>query len=113
MSAGIASGIGAIFRAPLGGALLGAELLYRDDIEVEALIPSLVASVVAYAVFGGITGGFSPIFGYHANYQLNHVWELGLFVLVGVVCGAVGRGYVSASSTALTDRFAASSFLGR
>ncbi|MBD4629601.1 chloride channel protein, partial [Xanthomonas citri pv. citri] len=36
VSAATASGIGAIFRAPLGGALLGAELLYRDDMESDA-----------------------------------------------------------------------------
>jgi chloride channel protein, CIC family len=96
VAAGMASGIAAIFRAPLGGALLGAELLYRDDIAVEGLIPSLVASVVAFAVFSGITGGSSPIFGYHAGYQLGHGWELALFAVLGIVCGLVGRGYVTA-----------------
>jgi chloride channel protein, CIC family len=96
VSAGIASGIAAIFRAPLGGAILGAELLYRDDVEVEALIPSLVASVVGYAVFGGITGDFSPIFGYHDGFQLQHVGELGFYVVLGLAAGLVGRLYVSA-----------------
>lgn len=33
----MAAGIGAIFPAPLGGAVLGAELLYRDDVESDAL----------------------------------------------------------------------------
>jgi len=96
VSAGIASGIASIFRAPLGGALLGAELLYRDDVEVEALIPSLVASVVGYAVFGGITGDFSPIFGYHNGFQLQHASELGLYVVLGLAAGLVGRLYVTA-----------------
>jgi CIC family chloride channel protein len=67
VSAGIASGIGAIFRAPFGGALLGVELLYTNDVEIEALIPSLVATVVGYAVFGGVIGSFSPIFGDHSG----------------------------------------------
>lgn len=95
VSAGIASGIASIFRAPLGGAVLGAELLYRDDVEVEALIPSLVASVVGYAVFGGITGDFSPIFGYHAGFQLQHATELGLYVVLGLAAGLIGRLYVT------------------
>src|SRR6185312_16632262 len=76
VSVGVASGIGAIFRAPLGGAVLGVELLYRDDVEVEALIPSLVASVVGYGVFGSITGGFSPIFGYHNGFDLHNATQL-------------------------------------
>ena len=50
VSAATASGIGAIFRAPLGGALLGAELLYRDDMESDAIMPSLVSSIVAFVV---------------------------------------------------------------
>jgi H+/Cl- antiporter ClcA len=95
VSAGIASGIGAIFRAPLGGAILGAELLYRDDVEVEALIPSLVASVVGYAVFGGVTGDFSPIFGYHNGFQLQHAADLGLYVVLGLAAGLIGRLYAA------------------
>lgn len=96
VSAGIASGIGAIFRAPFGGALLGVELLYTDDAEIEALIPSVVATVVAYGVFGGLVGSFSPIFGDHSSASVSHAWELALFILVGLGCGLVGRLYTQA-----------------
>ena len=41
VAAGIGAGIGSIFGAPLGGALLSAEIIYRDDIEVEAIIPAM------------------------------------------------------------------------
>src|SRR5215469_6742344 len=33
VAAGIGSGIGAIFKAPFGGALLSAEILYKRDFE--------------------------------------------------------------------------------
>ncbi|RLG05319.1 MAG: chloride channel protein, partial [Thaumarchaeota archaeon] len=36
VAVGIGSGIGAIFRAPFGGAILAAEILYLRDFEVEA-----------------------------------------------------------------------------
>src|SRR6185437_15444280 len=62
VAAGIGAGIGAIFRAPLGGAIMAAEILYVHDLEVEALIPGLIASIVGYSVFG-ILRGFTPIFG--------------------------------------------------
>lgn len=104
VAAGIASGIGAIFRAPFGGALLGVELLYTNDVEIEALIPSLVSTVVGYAIFGGITGNFSPIFGDHSGAAVSHAWELALFIAVGLACGLVGKLY-TISFYWLTDRF--------
>src|SRR4051794_36469564 len=48
LSCGMGAGIGAIFRAPLGGAVLAAEIPYRDDVESEALVPGFVASIVAF-----------------------------------------------------------------
>jgi CIC family chloride channel protein len=104
VAAGIASGIGAIFRAPFGGALLGVELLYTNDVEIEALMPSVVATVVGYGVFCWITGSFTPVFGYHNGAEVRHAWELILFVVVGLGCGAVGKIY-TLSFYWLTDRF--------
>ena len=52
LATGIGAGIGAIFRAPLGGAILAAEILYKNDLEIEAIIPALIASIVGYSVFG-------------------------------------------------------------
>lgn len=106
VASGIASGIGAIFRAPLGGAVLGAELVYRDDVEVEALIPSIVASVVAFGVYGGVTGNFNPIFGDQTGYHLGGARDFAFFAIVGIACGLLGRLYARAF-------YAISSALGR
>ena len=92
VAVGVASGIGAIFRAPLGGAVLGGELLYRDDVEVEALIPSVVASVVAFAVFGAVEG-YNPIFGSVTGYQFSNAGHLVYVAAVGVAAGLIGRLY--------------------
>ena len=54
--AGVAAGISAVFRTPLGAALLAVEVLYKDGFESDALIPAVLASVVAYSVV-------IPIFG--------------------------------------------------
>ncbi len=57
MLAGVAGGIGAIFKAPLGGALFAAEVLYREpDFEHDAVIPGVISSVTAYSVFTAIEG---------------------------------------------------------
>ncbi len=92
VTVGIGAGIGAIFRAPLGGAVLGAEILYRDDFEVEAIIPSIVASIIGFAVFGAVEG-FAPIFGVLQGYQFDQPFQLGYFAAIGVTAGLVGRLY--------------------
>jgi len=54
--AGVAAGIAAVFRTPLGAALLAVEILYRDGFEADALVPSILSSVVAYSVVISIFG---------------------------------------------------------
>ena len=93
VSIGIGAGIGSVFSAPLGGALLSAEILYRDDTEVEAIVPSLLASAVGYTVFGSIEG-FNPMFGIVASdYHFSQPAQLGWYALIGVVAGGIGLLY--------------------
>jgi H+/Cl- antiporter ClcA/CBS domain-containing protein len=92
VASGIGSGIGAIFGAPLGGAVLATEILYRDDFEVEALLPSFIASIVGYSVWGSFEG-FGPLFGYVGNYRLTSAVQLGWFGVIGILGGLVGLLY--------------------
>lgn len=48
---GMAAGIGSIFRSPLGGAFFAVEVLYREDLESEALMPAVVASITGYSIY--------------------------------------------------------------
>jgi H+/Cl- antiporter ClcA len=92
VAVGVGSGIGAIFRAPLGGAVLGTEILYQDDLEPEALLPSLVASIVGFSVFGAVEG-FEPIFGTLHTPQFDHPVQLLYYAVLGIAAGLVGRLY--------------------
>ncbi len=92
VASGIGSGIGSIFGAPLGGAVLATEILYRDDFEVEALLPSFIASIVGYSVWGSFEG-FGPLFGYVGNYHLTSAVQLVWFGIIGVIGGLVGLLY--------------------
>jgi CIC family chloride channel protein len=67
MIAGVAAGMSAIFRTPLGAALLATEVVYRDDFESDALIPALLASVVSYSVFVSVFGE-STLFAHAPHY---------------------------------------------
>ncbi len=87
MVAGIGAGISAVFRTPLGAALLAIEVLYRDDFESEALIPCVLASVVAYSVALTVFGteplfGKLPHFPFHPS-QLPLYLGLALVVAIG------------------------------
>jgi chloride channel protein, CIC family len=89
---GIGSGIGAIFGAPLGGAVLSTEILYRDDFDATALLPSFVASIVGYVIFAGVVG-FRPLFGLGESYQFADPADLLWFALIGLLGGVVGLLY--------------------
>jgi CIC family chloride channel protein len=59
MAAGMGAGVGAIFRAPLAGALFAAEVLYRSpEFEAEVIIPAGLASVTAYSTYALVFSSF-------------------------------------------------------
>ncbi|MEV1067802.1 chloride channel protein [Streptomyces sp. NPDC050263] len=89
---GLAAGVGAIFKAPLGGALLGAELLYRKDMDARILPKALIASVAGWLVFGAFHG-FGPALGSHPGQGPGGVGGLLLVAVVGVAAGLAGRLY--------------------
>jgi CIC family chloride channel protein len=90
---GIGAGIGAIFAAPLGGAVLAASIPYRDDFDYRCLLPGFITAGTAYAVLGSFLG-FDPLFGYiDAEYRFERALPLLWFVVIGLVAAAVGYLY--------------------
>jgi H+/Cl- antiporter ClcA/CBS domain-containing protein len=92
VATGIGSGIGAIFGAPLGGAVLASEILYRDDFDATALLPCFIASVVSFSVFGAFEG-WLPLFGFVGGYEFSDPVQLLWFGLIGILGGLVGLLY--------------------
>jgi chloride channel protein, CIC family len=90
--AGCAGGLGAIFRAPLGGALTAIEVLYREDFETEGIILCIISSVVANSIF-------TSVFGHQAIFEVPSIHftqplELLFYALLGLVCVPFGFVYV-------------------
>ncbi len=92
MVAGMGAGIGAIFRAPLAGALFAAEVLYRDmDLEPEVVAPAILSSIVAYSTFGSIFG-WQALF-VTPSFRFRTPMELGPYLVLGLVVALGGRAY--------------------
>ncbi|MBU1243081.1 chloride channel protein [Myxococcota bacterium] len=92
-AAGMAAGIGAIFHAPLAGALFAAEVLYRDmDLEYEVIIPAVIASIVAYSVFS-VHHGFGHLFA-TPNFVFKNPAQLFPYLILAVVVAAGSIFYV-------------------
>ncbi len=89
LAIGIGAGIGAIFKAPLGGALISAEILYMRDFEFEALLPSFIASIVGYSVYASWSD-WSPVFVISSEFTFTHPQHLLGFALLGIICGLFG-----------------------
>jgi len=91
--AGMAAGIGGMFRAPLGGALFAVEVLYSDpDFESEALIPAIISSIVSYVVVASLTG-WNVIFETDVL-PFARPQELLAYLVLGMVVAMVGVIYV-------------------
>ncbi len=100
--AGCAGGLGAIFRAPLGGALTSVEVLYREDLETDGVLLSIISSSVSYAIF-------TSIFGHQSIFAIPPIhfssgFELFLYAVLGLICVPFGYMYVK-TFYGLRDRF--------
>ncbi len=93
MLAGAAGGVGAIFRAPLGGALFAGEVLYATTaFESAALLPCLASSIVAYSTFALFITP-RPIF-LLPPITFSGLRELPMYALLTLLCAGMGWLYV-------------------
>jgi len=92
MMAGVAGGIGSIFRAPLGAALFAAEVLYsKPEFEYEVLLPGLISSITGYTVYSYYAG-----FGYLFDVppiSFSKPEQLPIYACLAVLCALVGAVY--------------------
>ncbi|MGC9193967.1 MAG: chloride channel protein [Syntrophobacteraceae bacterium] len=86
--AGCAGGLSAIFRAPLGGAFMAAEILYREDLETEGILLSIISSLVSYEIFTAIFGR-QPIFAF-PHIRFPGPLELLVYASIGLICVPFG-----------------------
>jgi CIC family chloride channel protein len=88
--AGMAAGLSAIFRSPIGTAIFAVEVLYSSiEFESEGLLYCMLAAIVAYAVNGAFVG-WQPLFVVPALAAPTHVSSFGWYILLGIASGLIG-----------------------
>ncbi|MGI5218733.1 chloride channel protein [Nocardia sp. CA-290969] len=93
VAAALGAGVGALFQAPLGGALLSAELLRRRGLRPRALLYALPATPIAFGVFV-LVYGYNPMFGIVDFGALLDPVATAVLAGVGLVCALLARLYV-------------------
>ena len=90
---GTAAGLGAIFKAPLGGALTSTEVLYKEDFESEAFLTCIISSAIGYTVYTAFVGHAS-IFGELPVFEMRSPIEVLFYVFLGLICAPISFFYV-------------------
>jgi CIC family chloride channel protein len=87
---GMAAGLSAIFRSPIGTAIFAIEVLYTDmEFETSALIYTMLGSIIAYAL-NAVLVGWEPLFHVPANLSVNHFSSYAWYILLGIASGIIG-----------------------
>jgi CIC family chloride channel protein len=87
---GMAAGLSAIFRSPIGTAIFAVEVLYGEmQFEGDALIYTMLGAVIAYAV-NGLFVGWEPLFQVPAGLAVKSIYDYGPYIVLGLGSGVVG-----------------------
>nr|WP_315861449.1 chloride channel protein [Stieleria tagensis] len=99
LAAGMGAGVGAIFRAPLAGAIFAGEILYSDsDLEADVIVPAATSSIVAYSVFSQVLPSetrFMPLFGRQLQHSFTSPVELIPYTVLALLMIFAGIAYVT------------------
>lgn len=86
---GMAAGLSAIFRSPIGTAIFAVEVLYSEvEFESGALVFTMLGSIIAYTL-NGFFVGFRPLFQVPSSVAIASASDYGWYIVLGAACGVV------------------------
>jgi CIC family chloride channel protein len=86
---GMAAGLAAIFRSPIGTAIFAIEVLYADmEFEAGALLYTMIGSLVAYVV-NGLFVGWKPLFQVPPGLEAPQFGEYAWYAVLGAASGLI------------------------
>jgi len=98
LAVGMGAGVGAMFRAPLAGAIFAAEILYNEaDMEADVIVPAAIAAIIGYSVYTQSlpdTVRYASIFGAGSGLALNSPLELVPYTLLAILLLLIAAAYV-------------------
>jgi CIC family chloride channel protein len=98
LAVGMGAGVGAMFRAPLAGAIFAAEILYNEsDMEADVIVPAAIASIIGYSVYMQSIPAevrYQSIFGAGASHTLSSPLELVPYTLLAILLLLIAAAYV-------------------
>jgi len=94
---GMSAGFGAVFMAPLSGAVFGCEIIYRNDFDYSNLLPCIISSGIGFLIrkyLPALFGKSIPLIQIPSiNYNFNW-YDLLIFLGIGLICGLIGWTFI-------------------
>jgi CIC family chloride channel protein len=92
VACGAAGGIAATFNTPIAAAVFALELLLLE-FRTRSFVPLIIATVFGTVVSRAVLGDY-PTFSIALEYTLDSPYELGFYLLFGVIAGVAGVAFI-------------------